>query len=337
MNKSIHINVLITGGAGFIGLHLANRLVASGFSVCIADNFSRGMHDEHLKRFLEKPKSSCIDIDLSDEKNVRDLGDHFHFVFHLAAIVGVKNVATKPYSVLTQNVELLRNVVSLSARQRDLKRLLFASTSEVYAGTLRHFDLPIPTPEQAPLGLTSLSESRTTYMLSKIYGEAMCLQSGLPVTIFRPHNIYGPRMGMAHVIPEQLSEIYRTKPGQEIRVASIDHTRAFCYVTDAVAMLEEMMKEESCVGETLNLGCENPEISIKDLVRICLDVTEADRRIVPLPPTTGSPVRRAPDMNLTHSYLKVRPTVSLREGIGRTWDWYLAHIFNGRKERADNQ
>ena len=335
MSTSTDRNVLITGGAGFIGLHLANRLAASGYSVCIADNFSRGMHDKHLQRFLDHSESSCTAIDLLDETKVLDLGDHFHFIFHLAAIVGVMNVSSQPYSVLTQNVELLRNVVRLSAQQKNLHRLLFASTSEVYAGTLKHFDLPIPTPEQVPIGLTSLSAPRTTYMLSKLFGEAMCLQSGLPVTIFRPHNIYGPRMGMAHVIPEQLNKIYRTKSGQQISVASVDHTRAFCYVTDAVVMLEEMMKAEACAGKILNLGCEHPEISIQDLVGICLEVTEADRRIVPLPPTTGSPVRRAPDMTLTHSCLRARPKVGLHEGIRHTWDWYLAHDFGGLEEHTD--
>ena len=89
-----------------------------------------------------------------------------------------------------------------TAAARFEKLFVFASTSEVYAGSLEHFGLPIPTPETAPLGLPDLGRPRTTYMLSKIYGEALCRHAGLPFTILRPHNLYGPRMGMAHVIPE---------------------------------------------------------------------------------------------------------------------------------------
>jgi nucleoside-diphosphate-sugar epimerase len=92
---------------------------------------------------------------------------------------------------------MLENVLTLARDQRDFSRFLFASTSEVYAGTLQYFGMPIPTPENTPLAMTALDEPRTSYMISKIMGEAMCQQSGLPFTIFRPHNVYGPRMGMA--------------------------------------------------------------------------------------------------------------------------------------------
>ena len=103
---------------------------------------------------------------------------------------------------------MLRNIITFGKRQENLERLIFTSTSEVYAGTLKYFSLKIPTPENTPLALTELSENRTSYMLSKIYGEALCLHSGLPVTIVRPHNFYGPRMGLSHVIPELFKESF---------------------------------------------------------------------------------------------------------------------------------
>ncbi len=326
------MQVLITGGAGFIGLHLANRLLASGFSVCIVDNLSRGVADEDLQHFLDRPSSSFQEIDLLDPKEVLELGNNFNIVVHLAAIIGVKNVNDRPYAVLTQNVESLKNVIRLSERQKNLQRFLFASTSEVYAGTLKHYHLPIPTPEEVPLTLNPLSESRTTYMLSKLYGEAMCQQSGLPVTIFRPHNIYGPRMGMAHVIPEQMKNIWLARPEDNLKVFSTMHTRAFCYIKDAVAMLEEMMTTEACLGQTLNLGCEAPEISIRELVEACLKITCSDLQIVAEPPTTGSPERRAPDMSATYLLLRTRPKITLHEGLRRTWEWYSENIFSSYDE-----
>ena len=118
--------------------------------------------------------------------------------------IGVTHVMEKPYSVLYDNIRMLGNIIDLARRQSNLLKFFYASTSEIYAGTLKHFNLSIPTPEETPLAITDLSHPRTSYMLSKIYGEAMCQQASIPFTIFRPHNIYGPRMGMAHVIPEQL-------------------------------------------------------------------------------------------------------------------------------------
>ena len=225
------------------------------------------------------------------------LGEDFHAVFHLAAIIGVRHVLDKPYSVLYDNVQMLVNIIKLCKTQQEgFRRLLFASTSEIYAGTLNYYDMPIPTPENIPLTVSDLSEPRTSYMLSKLYGEALCQQSTLPFTIFRPHNIYGPRMGMSHVIPEQMQKAHLAKTGESIEVFSVDHTRSFCFVDDAIEMLALMLKNDSCEGLTLNLGSESPEISILDLVKECHKLLNKELAIMPKKGPQGSPRRRAPDM-----------------------------------------
>ena len=208
-----------------------------------------------------------------------------------------------------------------------LQRIIFASTSEVYAGTLKHFDLQIPTPESVPLALTDLHEPRTSYMLSKIYGEALCLQSGLPVTIVRPHNIYGPRMGMSHVIPELLHRSWKSKETETLDVYSVEHTRSFCYIDDAVEMLIRMVRSESCKGEILNLGRQGPEVTMLEVAKIVLQVQEKSLRLNKLPPTPGSPSRRAPDVRRTSELIGFEAKVGLEEGIQNTFDWYLKHIF----------
>ena len=128
-------------------------------------------------------------------------------------------------------------------------------------------------------------------MLSKIYGEALCQFSDLPFTIFRPHNIYGPRMGMSHVIPQQLEKAYYAHDGSNLDVPSTEQTRCFCYIDDAVEMLKRMMCSEKCLGETLNLGQQQPEAKIRDVVEICWSNFEKDLRLVSVAPT---PVRLAP-------------------------------------------
>ncbi len=193
---------LITGGGGFIGSHLARRLAGSGYHVDLLDNLSRGARDADLESLLERPEARLLERDLLEPAALDDLDTDYELIFHLAAIVGVANVLGAPYRVLRENVDLVSQLLDFAARQPRLERFVFASTSEVYAGTLRLSMLPIPTPEDVPIALPELKEARTSYLLSKLYGEALSLQSGLPVTVIRPHNVYGPRKGLSHVIPE---------------------------------------------------------------------------------------------------------------------------------------
>ena len=319
--------ILITGGAGFIGFHLAKRLIDEGYSVCLVDNHSRGIHDESLAALLLQPRVSIVEADMLDRDAVLALGTDYYAIFHLAAIIGVRHVLERPYDVLIHNTRMLENVITLAKHQSRFSRLLFASTSEVYAGTLKHFQLPVPTPENTALALTHLSEPRTSYMLSKIMGESMVHQSELPFTIFRPHNVYGPRMGMAHVVPEQLNSAFYANDGDSLPVYSSDHRRAFCYIDDAVEMLRRMLINEACRGATLNLGTQSPEVSIRDVVGICIDICGKQLKIDELSSTPGSPARRAPDMQKTNHLIGFESEIGLRQGIQETWAWYCDHVF----------
>jgi nucleoside-diphosphate-sugar epimerase len=330
MNKK----VLITGGAGFIGLHLANRLLDEGCQVHLVDNFSRAVDDVELKTTLARKMASFNSIDLLEIDNVEQLDVDYDFIFHLAAIIGVKHVMKRPYDVLYDNIRMLGNMMNLVHKQNSLSRFFFASTSEIYSGTLKYFDLPIPTPEKTPLAITDLAHPRTSYMLSKIYGEALCQQASIPFTLFRPHNIFGPRMGMAHVIPEQLRKAYEAQEGDNIEVFSIDHTRCFCYIDDAIEMLWRMMESPKCEGETLNLGTQNPEISIKEVAEACFLAADKKLSIDAKPASPGSPTRRGPDMSKTISLIDYESQVSFIDGIARTYDWYKKNIFEGKVDTA---
>ena len=219
------MKALITGGAGFIGGHLAEKLAENGYSVTLVDNFSRGVDDGFLRRLTQEHGVSLVTADLMEDASLDPLGNDYDYIFHLAAIIGVQNVLNRAYDVLHMNVEMLFHVLDFAKEQNNLKRLVFASTSEVYAGTLQFFDMKIPTPEDTPLTVTPLEQPRTSYMLSKIYGECLLHHCGLPYTIVRPHNFYGPRMGMSHVIPELLKKAYFAEPGGRLPVFSADHRR----------------------------------------------------------------------------------------------------------------
>ena len=271
-----------------------------------------------------------IECDILYRSSLSALDKDYDIIFHLAAIIGVSNVLERPYEVLKDNVAMIINLLEFAKMQKRLRRFVFASTSEVYTGTLKHFDLPIPTSEETPLGLTDLSHPRTSYMLSKIYGEALCHQSKIPFIILRPHNVYGPRMGMSHVIPELLKKAYTAKDGDKLEVFSVDHRRTFCYIEDAVNMIRLAIEAHDCENETLNIGSQSPEITMGDLAAIIIDVVGKDLMQKALPATPGSPVRRCPDMNKTARLTRYAPKVTLQKGIQKTYAWYnRLQIFNG--------
>ncbi|WP_122642460.1 NAD-dependent epimerase/dehydratase family protein [Luxibacter massiliensis] len=328
------MKVLITGGAGFIGYHLTRELLDNGYQIVLVDNFSRGVQDNFLKELEENPLITFISADLMQEKDVMDLDKDFDYIYHLAAIIGVQNVLNHPYDVLEKNVQLLFHMIHFAKQQNHLKRFIFASTSEIYAGTLQYYNMEIPTPESTPLTITPLEHPRTSYMLSKIYGEAVLQQSGLPFTIIRPHNFYGPRMGMSHVIPELLKKAYFSKEDQKLEVFSVEHKRTFCYISDAVTMIRMLAESEKGAGKAYNIGNEFPEVSIMEVAETVLKVTGKNIEIDSRPATPGSPSRRCPSMKKTAECIGYKGKVSLAEGIEKTFDWYKTYIFDGKEVSA---
>ena len=328
------MKALITGGAGFIGYHLAKELLEQGYEIVLADNFSRGVEDTFLKELEENPKITFIHEDLMLKENVMKMSKDFDYIYHFAAMIGVQNVLNHPYDVLEKNVQLLIYMIDFAKVQSDLKRFVFASTSEIYAGTLQFYDMKIPTPETTPLTITPLEHPRTSYMLSKIYGEALLQQSGLPFTIIRPHNFYGPRMGMSHVIPELLKKAYFAKEDEKLEVFSVDHKRTFCYISDAVMMIRRLAECNEAEGEAFNIGNEAPEVTILEAAKTVIKVVNKPLEIDAKPATAGSPARRCPDTKKTMNCIGYQGKVSLEEGIGKTFDWYKKYVFEGNEVSA---
>lgn len=325
---------VILGGAGFIGFHLARELLANRYNVYLVDNFSRGVRDSALDEIAADPDITLLESDLAQQISIGEIPDDVDHIYHLAAIVGVQHVLERPFDVLRYNIRMLDNALDFARKQRSLKRFVFASTSEVYAGTLRHFTLPIPTPEGTPLAITPLEEPRTSYMLSKIYGEAMCYQSGLPVTLIRPHNFYGPRMGMSHVIPQLLERAHRTAEGDDFDVYSVDHERTFIFIDDAVKMIRRAAETSSCESEVINIGNQEPIVKIGDLAEIIQRVVGKDLNTIPKPAAPGSPTRRCPDMEKAIRLTGYSPQTSILDGIDETYSWYRENVFDGSEISA---
>ena len=270
--------ILIIGGAGFIGFHLAKKLVGK-FKIDLVDNFSRGARDKELIKLVNERNVRLLNMDFLNSYNrFKNIPKDYSYIFHLAAIVGAKNVIKFPYEVLTKNFTLLKNAIDIGLRQKKLKRFVFSSSSEVYYGTLKNYGLKFPTPEETKLSTLDLSDKRGTYMLSKIYGEAMCSHSGLPFTIVRPHNFYGPRMGLSHVIPELLKKAHFSR-NKKIVVLSPGHKRNFCYVDDGIDLILSLIFKKRSLRNTFNIGSRERDITINNLAKNILKISKKNLKI----------------------------------------------------------
>ncbi len=317
--------VLITGGAGFIGYHLAKRL-KKNYEIDIVDNFSRAVKDIHLKNLVNN-RVNLINIDLTKDNFNKIKNNNYHYVYHLAAIVGVSHVINNPYNVLEKNFSLLKNIIDISTRQKHLKRFIFFSTSEVYASSLKHFGIKFPTKESTYLCADKLEDPRNSYALSKIYGEALCHNSGIPFTILRPHNFYGPRMGMSHVIPELVKKIYFCKENS-MQIYNGKHSRTFLYIDDAIKIIDNLIKSNYSKNETFNIGDQKNEINIMNLAKLISKLLNKKLKLIAVTDKNNSPVRRCPSMEKVYKIIKKDKLTSIEEGVKLCFDWYNKYVFN---------
>ena len=198
--------VLIIGGAGFIGMNILSELInRKNYSITIADNFFRGKMDNELTNLAQNDNVKIIKSDLTDLSSFNQFEKDYDYVYMLASVVGVGYTQKMPSELIRINTLLILNTLEW-LRKSNCKKVLFTSTSECYAGTIESFNYKIPTPEEVPLCIDDITNPRFTYAITKMLGETGFLQYsktyGFNSTIVRYHNVYGPRMGFMHVIPQ---------------------------------------------------------------------------------------------------------------------------------------
>jgi nucleoside-diphosphate-sugar epimerase len=317
------VRALITGGAGFIGSHLAEALLNAGHEVDVIDNLSTGSirNISHLKA---QPKFKYVIDTLMNEPVLAELIDRNDVIFHFAAAVGVKLIVEQPVHTIETNVHGTEVVLKHANKKKKL--VFIASTSEVYGK-----NLDVPFREDADLVMGATVKHRWAYACSKAIDEFLALaywkERGLPVVVVRFFNTVGPKQtgqyGM--VLPNFARQALA---GEPITVfGDGTQSRSFTYVSDVVGCLLKLMKEKKAIGEVFNIG-NREEVTILKLAEMVKAQAGSESPIVFIPYDKAYETgfedmpRRVPDLTKIHTLVGYEPTVQLNETINKVLEYF---------------
>ncbi len=300
--------ILVTGGAGFIGSHLAEKLLELGYKVVVFDNLHTGRID-NLKKCIDHPDFEFINGDVNSQHAVRRLLKFpLDYIYHYAARVGVRDTLKNRLEVL-DDIEGIKNILNIS-REKKVKRLFYSSSSEVYGESIRFPQNENSTPINSRLPYAAVKN------LGEIYIRTYNLEYGLEYTIFRFFNTYGPRQSLEFVVSKFITQAMSNR---DISVyGGGDQTRSFFYISENIQATTNALTQKDAVNQTINVG--NPtEVPIRELAKVIIKVTGSGSQIVHIDPLKeGDMSRRSPDITLMKDVLKVVPSISLEEGLKKT-------------------
>jgi UDP-glucose 4-epimerase len=317
------LRFLITGGAGFIGSHLAERLLQRGDTVVLLDNLSTGSMD-NIRHLKSSERMSYHLDNIENRQLLAELVDDADVIVHLAAAVGVKLIVESPVRTIETNVNGTQLVLETACKKRKL--VLTASTSEVYGKNVN-----VPFHEDADLVLGPTTKGRWSYAASKALDEFLALsywkEKKLPVIVVRLFNTVGPRQtgryGM--VLPNFVKAALDSKP---ISVyGNGQQSRCFCDVRDTVEALIRLIDTPRSIGEVVNVG-NTEEISIEALARLVKERTRSSSSIEFIPydqayePGFEDMMRRVPSVDKLQAITGFRPQTPLNEIIDRVTTFF---------------
>jgi dTDP-glucose 4,6-dehydratase len=307
-------HILITGGAGFIGSHITERLMTN-CKITLYDNLRRdSVGWLQLPKNVHLTKSDVLDL-ASLKRVVKDAD----IIFHLAAIAGITAVTKSPITTMKINLIGTYNLLqAIEETNPQIERLVLASTSEVY-GKYSFLGSELSLTSQGPV-----SEPRWVYATSKLAAEHMAhsyfLEKRLPVTILRYFNVYGPRQTGESAVHNFIEKALMGEPltiyGDGLQV------RSWCYVRDAVEATILAASESQAVGKVLNVGNPKTAITIASLAELVVRLAGSKSKINYVPKDFADVELRIPDITQARKVLGYSPKVDLQEGIQRTIRWF---------------
>ncbi len=310
------MKALITGGAGFIGSHLAEKLLEKGCEVAVIDNLSTGSL-ENIKSLMKNQAFTFTEGDIRDVRLIESLTEKCDCIYHLAAAVGVKLIAEKPVHTIETNIGGTEVVLDMA--NKFGKKILLASSSEVYGKSEA-----VPFDEDDDLVLGSTRFSRWSYACSKAIDEFLGLafyqQYGLPVVIARFFNTIGPRQtgqyGM--VVPRFVQSALKNEPVTIYGTGK--QTRCFCYAGDVVEAVTRLMDCDDAAGEVFNIGS-NEEVTIENLADRIIKAagSESEKTYMDYEEAYGRPIddmaRRVPKIERIKKAIGWQPKTKLDEAL----------------------
>jgi nucleoside-diphosphate-sugar epimerase len=316
------VKALVAGGAGFIGSHLCERLLADGDEVTCLDNFVTGAA-ANISRLRTNPNFAVVERDLvATPLDDMLAADHY---YHLASPASPNRRSPRSYMALPLETALVNSVGTqhmLDLAYRTGGRLVFASTSEIYGDPLEHPQ------RESYWGNVSSTGPRSCYDEAKRFGEALCMiyvrSRRVDARLVRIFNTYGPHMDPddGRMLPNFITQALGDRPLTIYGDGA--YTRSLCYVSDLVDGLVAVMQStrSDAPGRVYNLG--NPdEHTIAEYAQLVLELIPSSRSQLDfLPPVPDDPTRRQPDIERARSELGWQPTVTLADGLTRTIDWF---------------
>jgi UDP-glucose 4-epimerase len=317
------LKALITGGAGFIGSHLAETLLKAGSEIVVLDDLSTGRY-ENIAHLENKKTFKFVEGSILNETLMDKLAGDCDVIYHLAAAVGVELIVKKPLESLTTNIKGSEVVLEMAHRYH--KKILITSTSEIYG---KNVNGPLKEDDDRILG--SPLKSRWSYSTAKAVDEILAYiywkEKGVPAVIVRLFNTVGPRQTGAYgmVIPRFVAQALR---GESLTVYGTgNQSRCFLHVKDTVAALIKLGDNPKAIGEVFNVGSQE-EVTIKELADKVIKLSKSKSKINFIPYDKAyeegfeDMQRRVPDTNKIHSLIGFKPTSNLDNIIEDVIEYY---------------
>lgn len=308
--------ILITGADGFIGSHLTEMLVKQGHTIKALSQYNSFNHWGWLEAVDCLDQIEVLSGDVRDPHYCKHIIKGVDVIYHLAALIAIPYSYLAPDSYVDTNIKGTLNICQ-AALDNQVQRVIHTSTSEVY-GTAQY----VPIDEHHPM------QPQSPYSASKIAADAMAMSFynafGLPLTIARPFNTYGPRQSARAVIPTIITQIADGK--KQIQLGDVSPTRDFNYVEDTCRGFIALAESEKTVGETVNIGS-NSEISVGDTLNIIKNIMHSDVEFVVddqrLRPEKSEVNRLCCDNRKIKALTGFESRINITEGLQRTVDWFL--------------